>query len=176
MHIDNVFELGYFVRKSGVDGALVLYIDADNPEYYLKMESIFVELNKQLVPFFIEKIKKQKTNEFLVQLEDVDSIEEAEILVSQPVFADLKYLAKLNEKQFYYHEVIGWKVEDKSKGPIGIVKGVLENKSQDILMVDLDGKELLIPITDDFFLNADRTNDTLYFDLPDGLIELYLNT
>lgn len=175
MTFDNVFELGYFVRKSGTDGSLHMSIESDEPEKYVKMESIFVELNKQLVPFFIQKIRNQKSNEFVVKLEDVDSIEEAEMLVGHKIFAEQKWLTDLNEKQFYYHEIIGWKVHDVQKGEIGTVKNVLENKSQDILQIDFQGKEILVPIADDFFLHVDRTTQTLHFDLPEGLVDLYLN-
>jgi 16S rRNA processing protein RimM len=174
-HRDNVFELGYFVKKSGTDGSLILHVDADKPEIYLKMESIFVEINNQLVPFFIAKIRIHRNNEFLVKLEDIDEIEEAEMLCGKTVFADLQYLPELNENQFYYHEIIGWKVFDTKRGEIGRVKEVMEGKQQDIMQIDLNGKEILIPIVDDFFVKSDRENKSIYFDLPEGLIDLYIS-
>lgn len=172
---DNVFELGYFVKKSGIDGSLVMSIDADNPQNYLKMESIFVDINKQLVPFFISKIRVQRSNEFLVKLEDIDTTEEAELLCGKSVFADIKYLPTLKENQFYYHEIVGWKAIDKHQGDIGVVKDVIEGKQQDIIQLDFKGKEILIPLVDDFFVKSDRQEKALYFDLPEGLVNVYLS-
>ncbi|MFN4122749.1 MAG: ribosome maturation factor RimM [Flavobacteriales bacterium] len=172
---DNVFELGYFVKKSGIDGSLILSIDADKPQNYLKMESIFVDINNQLVPFFISKIHAQRSNEFLVKLEDIHTTEEAELLCGKTVYADVSLLPELKENQFYYHEIIGWRVIDQDQGEIGVVKDVIEGKQQDIIQLDYYGKEILIPLVDDFFVKSDRQEKALYFDLPKGLVEVYLS-
>lgn len=171
---DNVFELGYLVKKFGVDGSIILSINADHPEKYLEMESIFVDINNQLVPFFISKIRLHNQNDFIIKLEDINTTEEAEALCGKTVYAAISYLPELDENQFYYHEIIGWKVIDKQNGAIGLVKNVLEGKQQDILQVVSDGKEILIPIVDVFFVKSDRKAQTIYVDLPDGLLDVYL--
>ena len=51
------FNLGYIARRVGNHGELAFVLDVDNPSRYNKLESVFVELNNSLVPFFIKKIQ-----------------------------------------------------------------------------------------------------------------------
>jgi len=57
MQKEDCYFLGKITRKHGLSGNLILKLDTDQPEIYKKLESIFVEINGLLVPFFIEKIK-----------------------------------------------------------------------------------------------------------------------
>ena len=56
MQKEDCYFLGKITRKHGLSGNLILKLDTDQPEIYKKLESIFVEINGLLVPFFIEKI------------------------------------------------------------------------------------------------------------------------
>ena len=58
MQKEDCYFLGRIIRKHGLSGNLILKLDTDQPEIYKKLESIFVEINGLLVPFFIEKIIK----------------------------------------------------------------------------------------------------------------------
>jgi len=45
---------------------------------------------------------------------------------------------------------------------------------QELLQLDHNGKEILLPISDELILEVDRENKILYISAPEGLIELYL--
>ena len=47
------FNLGYVAKAYSYKGEVILILDSDNPKHYHKMESVFVEINNTLVPFFI---------------------------------------------------------------------------------------------------------------------------
>ena len=49
------FNLGYISRRVGNHGELAFILDVDTPARYQKLESVFVDLNNSLVPFFIKK-------------------------------------------------------------------------------------------------------------------------
>jgi 16S rRNA processing protein RimM len=85
-----------------------------------------------------------------------------------------KFLPDLEEDQFYYHEISGFKIIDKSKGELGLVEAVVENPGHDLIIMGYLSKEVLIPITDNIVLLVDRDNKTVQVDLPIGLLELYL--
>lgn len=173
MHKKDCFYLGKIVGKFSFKGEVLIKLDTDNPEDFLEEESVFVEIHKNLIPFFIEKSNLQKGLLLRVKFEDIDAEEEAEELIDAEVYLPLSRLPKLEEDQFYYHEVIGFKMVDKNQGELGRLKSVNDTTPQHLFIIDYKGKEVLVPITDAFIEKIDKANQTIYLDLPDGLVELY---
>ena len=83
-------------------------------------------------------------------------------------------LPQLEGNQFYYHEIIGFKVQDIYFGEVGTITGVNDNTAQALFEIDHNGKEVLIPINDDFIKKVDRSTKTVTLDTPEGLINIYL--
>jgi 16S rRNA processing protein RimM len=50
------FYVGTVVKKYSFKGELLVKIESDDPEIYLNLESIFVELPSGLVPFFYSQM------------------------------------------------------------------------------------------------------------------------
>jgi 16S rRNA processing protein RimM len=84
-------------------------------------------------------------------------------------------LPKLTGNKFYYHEVIGFSVEDDVYGDIGIVEGVNDTTSQALFEVKKGDKQLLIPINDEIIKKVDRQSKTITVTTPEGLVDLYLS-
>ena len=73
------------------------------------------------------------------------------------------------------NEIIGFKVIDASFGEVGIIINVNETSAQPLFEIDRDGKEIFIPMVDEFIKKVDRANKTIEVQTPNGLIELYLS-
>ena len=174
MQKEKCFYLGKIVKKYSFKGEVLVKLDTDEPKFFTKMESVFVELHKNLVPFFITKSSLHKSELLRIKFEDVNSESEADSLIGASLFLPLEFLPKLSGNRFYYHEIIGFKVEDVSFGKVGVITGVNDSTSQSLFEVDHEGREVLIPINDVFIKNVDRINKTILLDVPEGLIELYL--
>lgn len=175
MNPESCFELGYIIKAHGIEGDVQAMLDVDIPEEYIELESVFVEINQKLVPFFIEDLKLFKGKKALIKFEDVDSLEEAEELIRKKLFLPLKFLPKLRDDQFYYHEIIGYRVADKKEGDLGTIREVVEAPGQDLVVMDYRDKEVLIPVTDEVVLKVDHEAKVLLVDLPEGLLDVYLN-
>ena len=171
---EECFYLGKIVGKYSFKGELLIKLDTDEPEIYEKLESVFVEMNKNLVPFFIEKSSLHKSELLRVRFEDVDDEETADELLKCDVYLPLEFLPKLENDQFYYHEIIGFTVNDIHFGKVGILKGVNDRTPQTLLEIDRDGKEILVPLNDQFFKELDKAKKTIILECPDGLIEMFL--
>jgi 16S rRNA processing protein RimM len=175
MHIDDCFNLGYIQKAHGVHGEIIAVMDVDHPENYQKLESVFIEINnKQLVPFFIERISIQKERA-IIKFEEVDSLPQAEELISANLFLPLSQLPELGEKQFYYHEITGFLVEDKNLGPLGDIQNVYTLPQQDLVAMSYKGKEVLFPINDQTIVGINKVDKILTVELPEGLLEVYLD-
>ena len=174
MRKDDCFYLGKIAKKFSFKGEVLIYLDTDSPEEYQDMESIFVEINKNLVPYFIENSSIHKNDFLRVQLEDVKNEEEADYLLGSEVYLPLTMLPKLEGNKFYYHEVIGFEIEDKTLGVFGKIVSVNDTAAQPLFEVLNGNVEMLIPMIDQFLVKIDRESKIVLMDLPDGLIQLYL--
>jgi 16S rRNA processing protein RimM len=174
MRKDDCFYLGKIAKKFSFKGEVLIYLDTDEPELYENMESVFVEFNKNLVPFFIENSSLHKNDFLRVQFEDVDSEAEADTLIGCDIYLPLTMLPKLEGNKFYFHEVIGFEIEDKRLGIFGVIQSINDTTAQPLFEV-LNGEvEMLIPMIDHFLVEIDRKNKKVVMDLPEGLIEMYL--
>ena len=173
MHLDDCFELGHIVKPHGTKGEVQVYLDVDNPDRYRNMESVFLAMDQDLVPFFIESIKNVGKG-IAVKFDDVDSVEQAEKLRSLKLYLPLDFLPKLGPDQFYYHEIIGFDVVDDKSGVLGKVKEVYLKGNQDLILMIYQNHEILIPVTNDIIKKVDKKNNQLFVILPDGLLDVYL--
>ena len=173
MKKEDCFYLGKVVKTHGLKGEVTMKIDADDPTAYLEMKHFFLEINKVLTPFFVDKITSSG-DKFFVAVQDIKTIETAQNLVGKAVYLPLEMLPKLSGKQFYYHEIVGFTVFDTVKGELGPITEVLEYPTQAILQIMKDKKEVLIPILDHVIQKVDRDSKILTITAPEGLIDMYL--
>ncbi len=173
MEKKDCFYFGKIYRPHGYKGELKIYIDADDPEAYGKLDMIFVDIKKNFVPFFIERIHFEN-NKANLKLQDIDTIEQAERMAGCELYLPLELLGKLRGNKFYYHEVIGFKVIDEIKGDIGTIDRVLDLPNNPLLLVIFNNKEILIPITDEIIQKVDRKKKEIQIRAPEGLIDIYL--
>ena len=174
MRKEDCFYLGKIVTKYSFKGEVVIKLDTDEPELYKEMESVYVNLGNNLVPFFIEKSSLHKGNQLRVQFEDVSSEEDADAILKSEIYLPLDLLPKLSGDKFYYHEVIGFTVVDTNFGEVGTIVHINDKAAQPLFEIDRKGKEIFIPMIDDFIKKVDRENNTIEVETPEGLIELYL--
>ena len=174
MQKEDCFYLGKIVKKYSFKGELLVKLDTDDPIIYTKMESVFIDKNKNLIPFFIERSSLHKSTLLRVKFEDIDSEEDADKLLKSELYLPLGFLPQLTGNKFYYHEIFGFEAEDLSFGLVGIVKGVNDTTNQAILEIDRNGSEILIPLIDDFIKSVDREQKKIILEVPEGLIDIYL--
>lgn len=174
MRKEDCFYLGKIVKKYSFNGDVLVKLDTDEPEMYEEMESVLVDKRNKLIPFFIEESQLHKSELLRVRFEDVDTEEAADALIGASLYLPLDLLPKLTGNQFYFHEIIGFTAVDKTFGDIGAITGVNDSTPQALFEIDRDGKEILIPMADDFIQKVDREKKTIFLNVPEGLIDIFL--
>ena len=174
MRKEDCFYLGKIAKKFSFKGEVLIYLDTDEPELYEDMESVFVEFNKNLVPFFIENSNLHKGDFLRVKFEDVDSEEDADEIMGCEIYLPLNMLPKLTGNKFYFHEVIGFEIEDQRLGVFGKIVSINDTSAQPLFEVINGTVEILVPMIDQFLVKIDRENKKVIMNLPEGLVEMYL--
>lgn len=175
MRKKDCFYLGKVVAKHSFRGEVLVKLDTDEPELYENMESVFLSLGENLVPFFIERSLLQKSSLLRLKFEDVNTESDAQRLVGSELYLPLQMLPKLSGNKFYFHEVIGFTMIDEEHGDIGTISSINDSTAQALFEVTKDGVQLLVPITDDIILKVDREAQEVHVRTPEGLVDLYLN-
>jgi 16S rRNA processing protein RimM len=173
MRKEDCFYLGKVVSKFSFKGEVLVKLDTDAPSLYKNLESVYIAVSNNLVPFFITKCYLHKSELLRIKLEDIDSEEDADSLMKAELYLPLSFLPKLKGNQFYFHEVIDFKVVDANFGEVGRITGVNDTTSQALFEINRNGTQVLIPIIDNFIIEVDRENKLITVDVPEGLIELY---
>ena len=174
MQKKDCFFVGKIVKKYSFKGELLVKLDTDEPKQFLEMESVFVEKHKNLIPFFIDSLSLHKSELLRVKFEEVDSEEDADSLLGSELYLPLDLLPQLSGNTFYYHEIIGFSVNDVNFGPVGTISGVNDSTAQALFEIERDGKQILIPISDEIIDKVDRKAKTIHIQAPEGLIDIYL--
>ena len=172
MNIEDCFYLGRVTKPWGTKGQLALYLDVDSPEEYAGLDSAFVEIKGQLVPYFFQ-IDQLNGNRAVATFEDLTP-EQVQALVGHDLYLPLDLLPKLEGNKFYFHEVVGFRVVDSVYGDIGVLEQVIDYPAQPLFQIMKNGVEVLIPVVDQVIDRVDRTLKTIFITAPNGLVELYL--
>lgn len=173
---DDFFYIGSVQRVHGIKGTLKVFLDTDQPNKYLNIKKVFLKRHGFFHAFSVCMIEQTHENHvFLLHLNELKDRNEAELWAAAELYLPIEELPLItDETKFYYHEIIGFQVVDKNYGNTGTVKEIIEMPAQDLLVIDYQEKEILMPITDEHILKVDRTHKTLHTCMPEGLREVYL--
>ncbi|MFQ7473362.1 MAG: ribosome maturation factor RimM [Anaerovoracaceae bacterium] len=162
-------KIGKIVNAVGLRGEVKVYNYSDSEEVYERTPEIYAE-DKLLK---VENVRVQK-NMVILKLSGIDDRNEAEAAKGVELYITESDLPELPEGVFYVRELIGMNVVESEKDMfLGTVTDVIQNIAQDIFEVEQEnGKKILIPKVDEFILNIDKEQKTIYVKLIEGLLEL----
>jgi 16S rRNA processing protein RimM len=178
MNLSDCYYLGFISRIVDSKNQVILNLDVDSPPNYKNLESVFIQLNKadeSPVPFFIQQVIGLKKNELAVELDLSNQIIDLNTLKGKSLYLPLSRLKKKDKHDYYFHEIIGFTAEDENLGNIGVITDVYDVVAHPIVAINLNGKEILVPLNDQTFIEVDREAKIFRLRTPEGLVDLYLN-
>jgi len=109
---------------------------------------------------------------FILKLKGIDSLSQAREFVGQEILLPEKDLHTLKKNNYYFFQLISCVVLTKGGDRIGIVKDLLCFEDNDLLVVEKEGKEILIPFTRSICIKVNLKKKEILIDPPPGLLEL----
>lgn len=97
--------------------------------------------------------------------------EAAQALTGLELFLAEDQLPQLEEGEYYHYQLVGLKVETADGLSLGILREILATGSNDVYVVENDGKEILIPATEEVILAIDLEHGRMQVALPEGLTD-----
>ena len=119
----------------------------------------------------IETFRRQH-GRCVVKFQGIDSISEAEKYIGSEIKISKGALPALERGWFYTFQLKGSSVFTTQGEYIGIVTDVLGAGGSEILKVDHENEETLIPFAQSYMKDIDLDQRRIVVDLPEGLREL----
>jgi len=174
MKIEDCFRIGSILKTRGLKGELQLYVDFDNLDD-INITAIFIDMAGKLIPYFVESIKYPQKGIAYLYLEDIDTIEKATPLAKKDVYLPNKLKPKKKKSEFTLKDLLGFTAVDVNEGELGKITAINEYPQQLIAAVTYKDCEVLFPLNEEIIKGIDVVKNIVLIDLPDGLLDIYLD-
>ena len=173
MKIEDSFYIGYITKTKGLKGEVQVFFEYPDPED-LKLESVFVEINGKLIPYFVSSCKLQNNQTGYFYFEDVDTIDKAEKLVRKKLYQPNSIKPERDEDEFLITDLKGFIAHDEHYGELGEIIEIHEYPQQYVAVVPYKFREIMFTLNEDFIKEIDEEAGIVHLSLPEGLIDVYL--
>ncbi len=161
--------IGQIINIHGFRGEVKVYPLTDDISRFKKLNRVYVEENKQLVEYDVEGVKFSG-NTVVLKLKGIDTEEAANKLRNFYVKVDRKSAVSLPKNTYFICDLIDLEVYDEKDAFLGRVKDVIQTGSNDVFVVEAEGKDILIPALKDIVKKIDFSERKIKVELPEGLI------
>lgn len=171
--LSEIAEIGRFNKPHGIKGEISVSVDGNIDLEDVKC--IIVRIDGIFVPFFLKSVRPKTADTSLITIEGIDSEEKAQELTNRDIYilrSDLPE-EETDEDGLYASDLIGYEINDVTSGKIGVIEDI-NDSTQNILFIvrTPEGKELYIPVAEEFILSVDPDNEIVKTDIPVEILTL----
>ena len=145
--------VGLITSAHGIRGMVKVYPYADSPDRFNTIQRVYIEGDDALRA--VESASVQK-NMALVKIQGVDTRNAAEGILKKKLFIPFEDRKPLEKDQFFIDDLIGLTVSTPSGDVIGELTDVMTQHGNDILVIDTEKGEVLIPFVKAFVRSVDQ--------------------
>ncbi len=159
-------EIGRVRRPHGLGGALLIALYGDDPSNLRAVEEVYLEGRDGGACMKVTSIGSGAADRIRVELEGVEGREGAERWKGAKVCIRESQIQPLPEGEFYWREVLGLECHYPDGRPLGTLKEIWTTGSNDVLVLESDGEQLLIPALRGVIQRLDREHGRLILNPP----------
>ncbi len=167
------FSIGQIVGSFGLNGEVVIKHNLGKKTTLKGLEVLFIEeANEKLIPYFITSAKAKNEAEVYVGLEGFTTKESTRKINAKKVWLREEDFKKYAGKKAPI-SLIGYTLIDGTK-VLGPIQEVIEQPLQILCRLEIEGKEVLIPLHQETIRTIRHQKKQVVVELPEGLLEVYL--
>ncbi len=168
------FKIGKIVAAFRLEGEMILLHNLGKKTELKGIEAVYIEQQKEsFLPFFVQSSRIKSNEEIYVKLEDISTREAALRMLNKEIWMEENDFKKLAARSAPI-TLLGYHIVDNNNN-LGEVAEVFEQPHQILCKILLKEKEILIPLHEQTLKKIDHKNRKIMVQLPDGLLDLYLN-
>lgn len=167
---DNYIECGRIVNTHGVKGMLKVESWCDSPEVLVSFDRLFIKKCETYCEFSVVNSQIHK-NLVLVQLDKINSLDEAMLYKGMTVYADRDDF-ELEDGDYFIADIIGARVVDADTNRCyGTLKEVFSTAASEIYVVATENGDRMIPAVEEFIASVDVEGATVTVRPIEGMFD-----
>lgn len=169
---EKMFNVGKIVNTHGIKGEVKVHRITDFDNRFESGNALFlVKENEQPVELQIDGHRVHKGFD-LVHFTGFNNINDVEHFKGAFLKIAADQLTKLDDNEFYYHEIIGCDVFLSNGGKLGSIKEILSPGANDVWVVKQEnGKDVLVPFIEDVVKQVDISAGKVVIEPMEGLLD-----
>lgn len=171
---DQWLMVGKIVNTHGIRGELKIYPNTDFPEVRFapgnKLQMVHEETGaSQQVEVQSSRLQK---NMYVIRFKGFGNINDVEKYKGWVLKVSKEDTVKLEEDEYYFHEIIGCEVVTDEGQSLGVITEILTPGANDVWVVKpAKGKDILIPYIHDVVLDINVDEKKITVHVMEGLLE-----
>lgn len=162
--------LGRVVKAWGLKGELKVQPYADSIAIAAGSATVYLRGTRgDLAEYIVERVRPGSA--WIMQLQGVETIEQAERLVDRELLIPRSAAPRLPEGTYYHADLIGLRVVTEEGRELGRIVEILETGANDVYVVHGDDSEWLLPATKEVVRRVDLAREIMLVRLLEGMIE-----
>lgn len=168
--------VGRISKLFGHEGEVVLNLYDNFPEEPDMKEPLLVRIDSLTVPLFFDEFRRRGQSGGVARFADFDTPERVSELLGLELFAHVDDSdAEYDGDDMFLEDFVGYTALFVGREDLtGIVDHFIDHDHNPIFAVMVSDSEVLVPAADDLIAEFDTKARTVTFDLPEGLLELYI--
>ena len=151
--------IGKIIKPHGIKGELKLFLYNNESSILSEDINIWIDFNNKLRLYKLDFIKGSIKK--IIKIRTIDDRDTADLFSAKKIFILRKDFPELEKEAFYLNDIIKFKVFSE-KDDVGIITDVLSLPSGNVLVVDCNEKEVLIPMVDEYILFFDFDKEIVF--------------
>ncbi|MEV7096454.1 ribosome maturation factor RimM [Amycolatopsis sp. NPDC051045] len=165
--------VGRIAKAHGIRGELAVDVRTDSPEERFRIgAAVTTKLRDGSRRELTITAAREHSGRLLVRFEEVPTRDVAETLRGALLLADTDTLPPTEDPdEFYDHELAGLRAELADGSVVGKVVEVVHSAAGELLELDVDGREVLVPFVRAIVPTVDVAGGRVVLDPPEGLLD-----
>ena len=170
-------------KSFGTHGEVTINLYDTFPSDFTIEEPLFVYIDNLAVPLFFDHFERRGKSGGVVAFADFDTTHRAAELIGKELYMGLEeellgIEPEEEENEFdeddelYLEDFVGFKATFEGVALTGEIVDFEDDDWNPLFIIEIAGKEVMVPAADDFIVEYSPSGKTIHFNLPDGLLDL----
>jgi len=167
---DSLVWVGRIVKTRGIRGEVKISSPGGGIAAFSGGKTVYLENRQGVKSGFTVHSSRLQGNFVILSLREIKRVEEAAEWVGGSVYVPEENLEALPPDEFYAYQLRGLTVKTEGGALLGILEEILPTGSNDVFVVRKDGREVLIPATDEVVVRVDLREKIMVIHPLEGLL------